>query len=849
MAVRLTAASTQYLHRTATVFSYNAAYTFAGWVYFTSVTADMHICSLNVGAGGYDRAYINDAAGDAWGLEQIGGTGDNNTNSSVVAGAWYFAAMVRVSATDLRLYTGTTPANVALQIQLTAGNTAGRAANTDIAIGRPFSGFSTLNGRVRGWRAYTSALSLGELQTEAASIDTAVKAGAWDNWALAIAGTYTGTLNARTLSANGTPTTETPDPVVASRRAYLTWAEMQVPDAAAIHPVAAFTPVVTDQTVVVTDGSTDADGTVVGWSWDFGDGQGLVTTQNASHVYTTPGTYTITLTVTDNQTLTGSVSHVITLDAPPNPAPVPNPPTPSWVVLGDIRAQLTRAVSTMLTASFQGRTQLRPVADFGAAVSSTNPLTVSFADASFDPKGGSIATWAWDFGDGDTSAVQNPNHTYTAAGSYAVTLIVTDNSGLYGSSIAVQTLVEPDDPAQTPLDPPVASFTVGKAGLVATFTDTSTDSDGTIVDWTWNFGQGPSVNFSTSISLLQVTFTDASTDDGSIASRLWTFGDGATSAATNPVHTYALSGNYTVTLTATDNEGNTGTHSATVAVTSGSVTLGRPLGAFSLWTGASKPTSGTASFNMSLDANSATSIVAKITAAAAASHGLVLAMTGGSHSNYTTAGAFDIVKWQSKMQTYNTTAIKAAIAAGVINRSVLGCSIMDEPQHSDWGGIMTKALLDSMATYVKGIFPTLPVGVVHGGLPDYRVNEHYTVMDFVECQFWRRQSRDLFLTQCLALEAADGVRLLLGINVIDGGTDLAGCPLPTTGGPGTFGGHCRDTAAQVQSDGLFFSPYGVGLIIWRYDTDMFPQAAYLASFAAIKADLLTRVRAPIWTRP
>ena len=81
--------------------------------------------------------------------------------------------------------------------------------------------------------------------------------------------------------------------------------------------------------------------------------------------------------------------------------------------------------------------------------------------------------------------------------------------------------------------PPVANFTFTTSGLTANFTDTSTDSDGTIT------------------------------------SRSWTFGDGGTSTATNPSHTYAAGGTYTVTLTVTDNGGAQNAHSAPVTVSSG----------------------------------------------------------------------------------------------------------------------------------------------------------------------------------------------------------------------------------------------------------------------------------------
>ena len=84
----------------------------------------------------------------------------------------------------------------------------------------------------------------------------------------------------------------------------------------------------------------------------------------------------------------------------------------------------------------------------------------------------------------------------------------------------------------------------------------------------------PTASFTYSCSGLTCNFTDTSTDsDGSISSRSWAFGDGATSTATNPSHTYAAGGSYTVQLTVTDNGGATGTTSKTVSVSSGSTAI------------------------------------------------------------------------------------------------------------------------------------------------------------------------------------------------------------------------------------------------------------------------------------
>ncbi len=77
----------------------------------------------------------------------------------------------------------------------------------------------------------------------------------------------------------------------------------------------------------------------------------------------------------------------------------------------------------------------------------------------------------------------------------------------------------------------------------------------------------PVANFSVSTSGLTATFTDSSTDsDGSIVSRSWNFGDGTTSTATSPSKTYATAGTYTVTLTVTDDDGATNTKTSSVTV-------------------------------------------------------------------------------------------------------------------------------------------------------------------------------------------------------------------------------------------------------------------------------------------
>jgi PKD repeat protein len=139
-------------------------------------------------------------------------------------------------------------------------------------------------------------------------------------------------------------------------------------------------------------------------------------------------------------------------------------------------------------------------------------LTCTFTDKSKDADG-NIASWQWDFGDGQSSSDQNPSHSYGKAGLYHVTLTVTDNDGAPNSK------THDANPTAPPNQPPAAEFTWSCTGLACTFTDGSSDSDGTIASWSWEFG------------------------------------DGTSSTSQNPSHSYVAGGTYHVNLTVTDNAG------------------------------------------------------------------------------------------------------------------------------------------------------------------------------------------------------------------------------------------------------------------------------------------------------
>ena len=282
------------------------------------------------------------------------------------------------------------------------------------------------------------------------------------------------------------------------------------------------------------------------WFWDFGDGT-TSTQQNPSHTYTAPGLFTVSLTV----------SNELGADQ-------------------DVRVAYV-AVDV-----------IPPIAAFSQTPSSgVSPLTVSFVDES---TGGLPSTWLWDFGDGTTSVLSNPSHTYTFAGSFDVSLTV---SNAYGSDSLTKS-------AEIVVDfvPPVADFsgtpTSGNSPYVVSFSDES--SAGVATSWQWFFGDGGSSTLQhpahtytaqgtysvtltagnaygsdtltksnyitvgagpelfaefvgtpqTGTAPLTVSFTDLSV--GNITSWTWNFGDGTTSTLQNPVHTFSSPGEYDIAL-------------------------------------------------------------------------------------------------------------------------------------------------------------------------------------------------------------------------------------------------------------------------------------------------------------
>jgi len=141
-------------------------------------------------------------------------------------------------------------------------------------------------------------------------------------------------------------------------------------------------------------GSVDSDGRIVTYHWDFGDGS-TSAEENPSYIYTASGTFTATLTVTDNDNNEASDSSLVNISVG-NQAPI---------------------------AKING-----PFNEFANT-------SISFSSNGSLDHDGTIVSYYWDFGDGNSSTLANPSHTYQTAGTFPVELTVTDNDNTPGSVI------------------------------------------------------------------------------------------------------------------------------------------------------------------------------------------------------------------------------------------------------------------------------------------------------------------------------------------------------------------------------------------------------------------------------
>ncbi len=227
-------------------------------------------------------------------------------------------------------------------------------------------------------------------------------------------------------------------------------------------------------------------GSPTSWSWDFGDGS-TSNLQNPTHTYAASGTYNVTLNISST-----SCSDSITQS----------------VVVGNVTPPACQAA-------------------FYTIPDSSNQMAIDFIDAST----GNPSNWAWDFGDGTTSNLQNPTHTYAANGIYYVSLSISSTN--CNDSITQIVVIGNTAPSC------LAAFSYYQDSAnqnTLYFTDLSTGN--AIINWSWDFG------------------------------------DGSTSNLQNPSHTYATNGTYTVTLAIIS--GNCGD------TTSQAVTVGNAIGNYAV---------------------------------------------------------------------------------------------------------------------------------------------------------------------------------------------------------------------------------------------------------------------------
>ena len=322
-------------------------------------------------------------------------------------------------------------------------------------------------------------------------------------------------------------------------------------------------------------GTSDPNHDAIAYSWSFGDGA-TAEGANVTHVYETGGTYTVSLTVRDAK---GGVS------------------------------QLDRELLVRVTSL--------PVADFSVLAAPDETVVraktvLTFLDESSDADG-DIETWDWDFGDGKTASGISVNHSYRKAGQYEVTLRVVDDQGESNSLAHVVTVAsqrpvlelamltaQPQSAAPTEFDASrsfdpdgriahyqwdfdgdgtldldseqaTASYTYAAGGeYTLRLIGVDDQNEQTVLERTVLVNSAPIVQFQLSSfapkELEAIALNDRSVDlDGHIVRWSWHFGDGVLSANPAPRHIYQQSGEMTVTLTVTDDQG--AKNSATALVT------------------------------------------------------------------------------------------------------------------------------------------------------------------------------------------------------------------------------------------------------------------------------------------
>ncbi len=285
------------------------------------------------------------------------------------------------------------------------------------------------------------------------------------------------------------------------------------------------------------------------WAWNFGDGSPVDSTKNPTHVFAAEGVYSVTLTVTNITTGCTDFKNVNLMVGTPH-------------------------------ANF--------IAD---TIAGCIPLTIQFSDTS-----AFAADWFWNFGDNTTSTERNPTHTFSDTGRFTIQLTINQ------SAACPDSLRKVDYITAYGIKPRIGvSDNYGCMPFPILYTNLSTSFGGSIISTYWNFANGDDTTTTTLSTLytynvvgifasylrtydshgcsaiiwrnVESTIIKADFASDTIAcpgeevrfssepiyspaiSNFWNFGDGVTSTAANPSHSFTSSGNYTVSLISTNAAG------------------------------------------------------------------------------------------------------------------------------------------------------------------------------------------------------------------------------------------------------------------------------------------------------
>ena len=571
-----------------------------------------------------------------------GGTGTGVSPTHTYAAAGTYTVSLTVTNTDSLSATASTTATLAAAPQPPVANPGGPYSGT---AGTPvtFNGAGSTDPKSE---PLTYAWSFG---------DGATATGAAPTHPYATAGTYTVSLTVTNTDNLHTSATTTATIAVPAA---------QPPVANAGGPYTG-----TAGTAVSFNGSGSADpkSETLTYAWSFGDG-GTATGPTPTHTYAVAGTFAVSLTVTNTDSLTATSSATATIAAAPQ-APVANAggpyngtagvavsfsgagssdpksetltyawtfgdggtatgvaPTHTYAAAGTYTATLTVSNTDHLSASASATAVIAaapqpPVANAGGPYTGTAGTAVTFSGAaSSDPKSEALS-YAWSFGDGGTGTGIAPTHTYAAAGTFNIALVVTNTDGL-SSAAATTTAVIAAAAPQLPVANAGGPYT-GTAGVAVSFVGAgSTDPKGETLTYAWTFGDGgtstatnPTHIYATAgtynVSLI-VTNTDnlhstaattaaviaaaaaqppvanagnpytgvagtplsfngsgSSDPKSEVLTYAWTFGDDGTGTGSSPTHTYAAAGTYTVTLTVTNTDNLTASATVTATIAAG----------------------------------------------------------------------------------------------------------------------------------------------------------------------------------------------------------------------------------------------------------------------------------------